>query len=394
LPSAANDLMRQRHFLSRRPPWWPEDEAWPPTGPQGVRAWHRMRGRLFWRIGFLFLFLFFLTFGGFTLLFWIAAAALGFLDIPGSAPFFPPLSRAPIFLRFWWFVPVILVTIGFAMAGRALRRTAAPFGDVMEAAGRVAGGDYSARVEERGPREMRALAHAFNEMTARLRTNDEQRRNLLADVTHELRTPLTVIQGSLEGLLDGVYPRDDSHLAPILEETRILSRLIDDLRTLSLAEAGALKLQKEPTDLVALVNEAITSFRAQAETAGIELRATSQGDLPLLEIDPSRIREVLENLISNALRFTPRGGEVRVESYPNKGSNSVQVSVSDSGAGISPDDLPHIFDRFFKSHNSRGMGLGLAIAKNLVAAHGGSIIARSEEGKGTTISFSLPVSEG
>jgi signal transduction histidine kinase len=352
-----------------------------------------MRDRLFWRVGLLFLFLFFLTVGGFTLLFWFIAESFGFLQIPVSAPFFPQSLGPPIVFRLWWFVPVILVSIGFAVAGSALRRTAVPFGDVMEAAGRVASGDYSARVEERGPREMRALAHAFNEMTARLRTNDEQRRNLLADVTHELRTPLTVIQGNLEGLLDGVYPRDDSHLAPILEETRVLSRLIDDLRTLSLADAGALKLQKEPTDLVALVNEAVASFRAQAESAGVELRSTAPTDLPAVEIDPARIREVLENLISNALRFTPRGGEIRVECSVNSGSHSVLVLVGDSGAGIPPDDLPHIFDRFFKSHNSRGMGLGLAIAKNLVFAHGGEIFARSEAGRGTTIQFSLPVGD-
>jgi two-component system sensor histidine kinase BaeS len=383
--------MRYRRLPSHRPRWWPEDEPWPPTGPPNAYVWRRMRGRLFWRVGMLFLFLFFLTIGGFTLLFWLIASSLGVLEVPTGPPVFLTPIGVPFLFRFWWLVPVVLVSVGFAVAGSALRHAAIPLGDVMEAAGRVAAGDYTTRVEERGPREVRALAHAFNEMTARLRMNDEQRRNLMADVTHELRTPLTVIQGNLEGLLDGVYPRDDSHLAPILEETRVLSRLIDDLRTLALAEAGALKLQKEPTDMVALVEEVITSFRAQAEAAGVELRTEGPNDLPLLEIDPARIREVLENLISNALRFTLRGGEIRVECGLNRVTNRVTIAVRDSGAGISPEDLPHVFDRFFKSRNSRGMGLGLPIAKNLVAAHGGEISAESIEGQGTTIRFALPL---
>jgi two-component system OmpR family sensor kinase/two-component system sensor histidine kinase BaeS len=277
------------------------------------------------------------------------------------------------------------------LAGRALRYAATPIGDVIEAAGRVAEGNYSARVAERGPREVRALVRAFNSMTARLQTIDEQRRSLLADVTHELRTPLTVIQGNLEGLLDGVYPRDDAHLESILEETRVLSRLIDDLRTLALAESGALRLQKEPTDLGALVGETVASFQAQADAAGVELNADIAPELPPLELDPARIRQVLENLIANALRYTPRDGTIRVRCYAESKSDAhVAVSVSDTGSGIPPDALAYIFGRFYKSSDSRGTGLGLAIAKNLVAAHGGEISAQSELGKGTTIRFTLP----
>jgi signal transduction histidine kinase len=223
-------------------------------------------------------------------------------------------------------------------------------------------------------------------MAARLQANDEQRRDLLADVTHELRTPLTVIQGNLEGLLDGIYPRDDAHLEPILEETRVLSRLIDDLRTLALAESGALKLQQEPTDLAILVSETVAFFQAQAN--GVELSADVEPGL-VLEIDPARIRQVLENLITNALRYTPRGETIRVQCSVE--GAYVKVSVSDTGAGISPDDLPHIFDRFYKSHDSRGTGLGLAIAKNLVIAHGGEISAQSTVGRGTTIHLTLPL---
>jgi signal transduction histidine kinase len=333
-----------------------------------------MRGRFFWRIGALLVILSLFACGGFAALFWL----LGVID----APHLMPNAERPFRI-----IPFVFILAGLILAARALRRAASPVGDVMEAAGRVAEGDYAVRVAERGPREVRALAHAFNSMAARLQANDEQRRNLLADVTHELRTPLTVVQGNLEGLLDGIYPRDDAHLEPILEETRILSRLIDDLRTLALAESGALKLQKEPTDLAMLANETVASFHAQADAAGVELGSDVEPGLAL-EVDPARIRQVLENLIANALRYTPRGGAIRVQGSL-QGARAA-ISVSDTGAGISPADLPHIFDRFYKSRDSRGTGLGLAIAKNLVMAHGGEISAHSAVGKGTTIDFTLP----
>jgi signal transduction histidine kinase len=296
----------------------------------------------------------------------------------------------------WWRLAapaaVLLGGAGVALTVLALRRTTAPVGDVMEAAGRVAAGDYKARVRERGPAEARDLARAFNLMTERLQANDEQRRRLLADITHELRTPLAVVQGNLEGLLDGVYPRDEAHLSLILDETRVLSRLIEDLRTLALAESGALHLQREPTDLEVLAEEAAASFQAQAKAAGVELRVENLGEVPLAEVDPVRVREVLTNLISNALRHTPAGGAVAVRLSTGADGRQVTVAVRDTGAGIPPDALPHIFDRFYKSDESRGMGLGLAIAKNLVEAHGGEIQAASAPGQGTTLSFTLPPS--
>ena len=339
-----------------------------------MRAWHEMRGRFFWRIGALLMLLSIFACGGLATLFWL----LGVIDAPHIIPY----AERPFRI-----IPFVFIFIGLILAVRALRRAASPIGDVMEAAGRVAEGDYSVRVaEERGPHEVRALAHAFNSMVARLQADDEQRRNLLADVTHELRTPLTVVQGNLEGLLDGIYPRDDAHLQPILEETRILSRLIDDLRTLALAESGALVLQKEPTDLAMLVSETVAFFQAQADE--VELSADAEPGL-VLEVDPERIRQVLENLIANALRYTPRGGTIRVRCFA-EGAHA-KVSVSDTGAGIPSDKLPHIFDRFYKSRDSRGSGLGLAIAKNLVMAHGGEISAQSALDKGTTIHFTLPL---
>jgi two-component system OmpR family sensor kinase/two-component system sensor histidine kinase BaeS len=311
------------------------------------------------------------------------------INLPERSPLFLPFGIGRPFFPLWGIIPVVLIALGLLTAARALRGATMPIGDLMEAAGRVAEGDYAARVPERGPGEVRALSNAFNQMTTRLQLNDEQRRKLLADISHELRTPLTVIQGNLEGLMDGVYPRDDAHLTAILEETRLMARLIDDLRTLALAEAGALKLQRVPTDVAALINDTLNSFRPQADTAGIHLRSEIAGDLPIVEIDSARIREVLENLITNALHFTPNGGEIRVGVSRN--DQRMELWVSDTGAGVSREDLPHIFDRFYKSRESRGTGLGLAIAKDLITAHGGDISAQSDSGHGTTIRFTLPL---
>ena len=335
-----------------------------------------MRRRFFLRFAILFALLFAFSCAIFTLVVSVIVNALGTNGITN-----------PVFI-----IAVIFIFGGLLTTGRSIRRFAQPIGDLIAASSRVADGDYSVRVAERGPREVRSLARAFNAMAERLQESDQMRRALLADVTHELRTPLTVIQGNLEGLIDGVYPRDDVHLQPILDETRLLSRLIDDLRTLALAESGALQLQKEPTDLATLIGETVASFQAQADSAGIALETEIASNLPMVNIDPARIREVLENLIANALRYTSSGGKVSVQLAVGSGqSKSVEVSVIDIGRGISVEELPHIFDRFYKSRDSRGTGLGLAIAKNLIAAHGGEISAQSELGKGTTIQFTLPI---
>jgi len=289
------------------------------------------------------------------------------------------------------FVPLAIlavVIVAFAVA-RGIRRLVIPLGDLIDAAQSVEAGDYGARVRPRGPRELRALARAFNAMSERLETSEEQRRRLLADVTHELRTPLTIMQGNLEALLDGLYPADAQHLEPILDETRVISRLVDDLRTLSLAEAGALTLHREPTDPAQLVTDAVASFRSQADAAGVDLLTAIDGALPQLDVDPVRMREVLSNLLSNALRYTPRGGNVRVGASTFDGH--VRVSVHDTGPGIAAEALPHVFDRFYKSEESRGAGLGLAIAKSLVVAHGGEIEAISPAGQGTDMRFTLPI---
>jgi two-component system OmpR family sensor kinase/two-component system sensor histidine kinase BaeS len=264
-----------------------------------------------------------------------------------------------------------------------------PMSTIVEAADRVGSGDFSVRLIERGPPFLRAIARAFNTMTSRLAAQEKQRRDLMADVAHELRTPLSVMRGRLEGLVDGVYQRDDATLAQLVDETKHLERLVEDLRTLAHAEGGTLKLQRESTDIGVLLQDVVRAFSAQADARGIDLTASAPGDLPLIDIDPVRIREVLANLIANALRHTPSGGRVTVSAEVT--SDRLRVQVRDTGSGIHPGDLPKIFDRFAKGVDSTGSGLGLAIARNLVVAHGGEINAESQVGQGTTITFTIPV---
>jgi signal transduction histidine kinase len=300
------------------------------------------------------------------------------LDQPGI---FIPLGLAGFF--------VLLIAI--FMGVRSLRRISRPLDELMEASNKVAEGDFSARVEVRGPRELRTMLHGFNSMAERLQVNDQQRRNMLADVSHELRTPLTVIQGNVEGILDGMYPADEARLKSILEETQVLSRLIEDLRTLSLAESGGLYLKKEPTDLNELVRDAVAGFDSQIKEKEIilDLSLAQMGEV---NVDPQRIREVLSNLIGNALRYAPSQSAVKVglaESGTGLEKEAL-IFVEDNGPGIESADLPHVFERFYKSSDSGGMGLGLSIVKYLVEAHGGKIWAESEMGQGTRISFTLP----
>jgi signal transduction histidine kinase len=286
-------------------------------------------------------------------------------------------------------VGVFLVALAVFLIARAGRRVAAPVADVMEAADRVAAGDYEVRVDERGSREVRRLGRAFNEMAERLGTNEIRRRQLLADVTHELRTPLSVIQANLEALIDGLYPIDDAHLRPVLDETKVMARLLDDLQTLSTAEAGVLTLHREPTDPRQLIDTVVQAFTAQAEEAGIRLETGGTNTFSELDVDRLRIGEVLSNLLSNALRHTPAGGTVTVDAHDT--GDGVEFRITDTGSGITPEHLPHVFDRFSRAPDSPGAGLGLTIAKTLVEAHGGTI--RAESGPtGTTFVFSIPTS--
>jgi len=291
--------------------------------------------------------------------------------------------------------PVLLVAIvalgilavGGIAAGRAVRRAAAPIADVMDAADRVAGGDYSTRVEPRGPGDTRRLARSFNAMAERLETNEARRRELLADIAHELRTPLSVIRGNVEGILDGLYPAEPSRLRPLVDETTKMARLLEDLRTLSTAEAGALRLHREPVDAAALVEDSVAAFHDRAAERGIRLESRVDPAAGGLEADPVRLGEVLANLLSNAVRHTPPGGAVAVAA--RREGARVIFEVTDTGPGIPAEQLQDVFERFVSSSDSGGTGLGLAIAKRLVEAHGGSIEAASDAG-GTTMRFEIP----
>jgi signal transduction histidine kinase len=283
----------------------------------------------------------------------------------------------------------LFITLILSLGGMSLRRMVLPLEDLLKAADRVGQGDYSVRVEEKGPREARSLARAFNDMASRLDQLDERRRDLMADVTHELRTPLTVVQGNLEGMLDGVYPADERTLGSLIDEIKIISRLVDDLRTLALAESGAIQLKKEPTDLAMLVLDSVAPFQTQANTKSVTIKLEIMPDLPWVELDPGRMRQVLTNLLANAVRYTPAGGTVSVN-YRQLNRQAL-LEVQDSGTGIPTEELPHVFERFHKSSDSGGMGLGLAIAKHLVEALGGTITAESGPGQGTKMKVELPL---
>jgi len=291
-------------------------------------------------------------------------------------------------------VPVAALAVVFlimlvVIASGAMRRMTRPMDTLIDAAGRIESGDYSAQVPERGSPELRSVARAFNSMSSRLKANDEQRRTFLADVTHELRTPLSVIRGQVEAIADGMYPADSAHVAPILDATQVLDRLVEDLRTLVLTDAGSLVLNKEPTDLAALLAEIVESFKPQADSAYIALESDLDRDMPPVEFDPARIRSVIGNLLSNAIRHTSRGGSIKV-GLARSGDQAV-ATVTDSGEGIAPELLPHVFERFVKGAESNGSGLGLAIAHDIVAAHEGQLEIESEYGSGTRLRMSLPL---
>ena len=348
----------------RRPPWWPEGEPFPPAG-----RWDRRGPPAFVRrIG-----CFFLVVLAVTAL--LGAVAGGLLAQFGLLPV---ATLAALFA-------IVLV----AIAAGGMRRMTRPMENIVEAARRIEGGDYSAQVPERGTPDLRSVARAFNSMSARLKASDEQRRGFLADVTHELRTPLSVIRGQAEAIADGVYAGDAAHLAPILDATETLDRLVEDLRTMVQTDAGNLVLHKEPTDVAALAADAVAAFKAQAETAGVMLSSDLAENVPAVDVDPARIRGVLGNLLSNAIRHTPGGGSVKVS--VTTVDDAVVVMVADTGSGIPPELLPHVFERFVKGATSTGSGLGLAIAHDVVVAHGGSLEIESELTSGTRASLSLPI---
>ncbi len=286
-----------------------------------------------------------------------------------------------------------LMIVLFGLAAVFSRQISTPLHQISAAAQAIANGDHSSRVQPANVRELADLAASFNRMAEALQQADQQRRQLTADIAHELRTPLAIIKGQLEGIQDGVYAADAEQIASLLAEVALLERLINDLHLLALADTGQLPLYRESVAPAMLANEAVRSFAQSAAERSIQLAAEIAANLPDIEVDPQRIAQVLGNLISNALRHTPANGSVTLS--VTCAQEGVVFSVRDTGTGIDPADLPHIFDRFYRADRSRtrssgGAGLGLAIARRLVEAHGGQIWATSQPGRGTTVSFRLP----
>jgi signal transduction histidine kinase len=339
-----------------------------------------------------------------------------------SAPNAAARERGPAFFR-----PIVrsFLIVGLVLASGLLllavffaQRLSRPLGDITRAAQRLAGGQLDVQVRRAPIRELDELAQAFNAMARSLEQADKQRRQMTADIAHELRTPLTIIKGRLEGLQDGVYSPTPDEVDRLLGETALLERLIEDLRLLALAEAGQLPLYRELLDPLDLLESARSAFAGQAEAQNVALHVEAASDLPQIDADPQRMAQVLANLVANALRYTPEGGSITLcaaqetkderrmtkdegnalQPFVLRPSSLVTLRVSDTGRGIDPEDLPHVFDRFYRADRSRtrgsgGAGLGLAITRQIVVAHGGLIWAESELGHGTTISIALPVAE-
>jgi two-component system, OmpR family, sensor histidine kinase BaeS len=295
------------------------------------------------------------------------------------------LARNPFDLV--WIAALVLVVLVAAVGLRGIRRMTGPMDNLIQAARRIEKGDYSASVPEYGPPDMRSVARAFNAMSARLKLTDEQRRSFLADVAHELRTPLSIIRGQAEGIADGLYAGDMEHLEPILDATRSLEVLVEDLRTLVLTDAGSLVLNREPVDPTALVHDVLASFKAQSEASEVNLAGDLDYGIPMVDVDPARMRSALANVISNAIRHTPPGGSVRVG--VQSAGDQVVIAVTDTGEGIPAKLLPRVFERFVKTPSSTGSGLGLAIVQDIVTAHGGKIEIESTQGVGTAVRITL-----
>ena len=371
-------------------PQWKRTSGRPPGFGRRSRGFHHPPG---FRRKRRFLYQQFLGFAIFLALPLLAAGV--FLGIvifgqSGDAAVSPYLALAAI-----CGLPLLLMLLVMGIGSWAFRGMGTPLADVMAAADAMAEGDLSVRTPEQGPGEFRRLARSFNRMAEELERAEQRRRNLTADVAHELRTPLHILQGNLEGILDGVYEPTAEQINAMLEETHLLTRLIDDLQTLSLAEGGQLSLKMEQVNVAELLTDVGTSFSGPAEAESIRLQVDVPDAPMLVTADAGRLDQVLSNLVANALRYTPTGGRITLaaESTPT----GVRISVSDTGEGITGEDLPYVFDRFWRGDRARtratgaGSGLGLAIARQLVRAHGGEISVESAVGQGTTFVIGLPV---
>lgn len=286
-----------------------------------------------------------------------------------------------------------ILTLFLAVAALLLmRRFVNPLADVIYAARAVASGKLNTRIPMKGPQDLRSLSESFNEMASSLERNDRERRNMLADIAHELRTPLSVIRGRLEGIVDGIYTENGTQVSMALEQTYLLQRLVDDLRLLTLAETRQLVFDQRDVNVGGVVNSVIEMFSAEAQEKHISLSFSEQSGNVSAMLDPQRFEQVISNLVGNAVRYVPEGGKVWVTT--NETSAGLRVTVNDNGKGVPAEDLPFIFDRFWRKEKSRsrstgGTGLGLAIAKQLVEAQGGAIEAKNLDEGGLQVVIEL-----
>ena len=306
------------------------------------------------------------------------------------------------FTQRFGFVRALLIPIGIIsfilalflviVAALLFRRFVNPLADVIYAARSVATGKLDTRISTTGPQDLRTLSESFNEMAASLERNDRERRDMLADIAHELRTPLSIIRGRLEGIVDGIYPENGPQVSMALEQTYAMQRLVDDLRLLTLVETRQLPFDMREVNAGEVINSVIDMFSAEALEKNISLSFPEKNGNLTAFIDPQRFEQVIGNLLGNALRYVPDGGKVMVTA--NETREGVRVTVNDNGPGIPEDDLPFIFDRFWRKEKSRtrasgGSGLGLAIAKQLVEAQGGTITAMNLLGGGLQVMVEL-----
>jgi signal transduction histidine kinase len=308
----------------------------------------------------------------------------------------PPPERR---FTFGFLTPLLLLSMLLAVFATLIglllsRRVVLPLAEVISAAEKIADGNLQTRVQVRAPSDLHDLSESFNKMAESLEKNDLERRDNLAIIAHELRTPLTVMRGRLEGIVDGVYPADESQIGPVLEETYLLERLVDDLRLLTMAESHQLVFEKRELDLVEIIRRSISMFQAEADEMKITLELATSLDKALITADPLRTEQVVGNLISNALRYIQEGGRIWVE--VTSSGNRILAAFNDNGPGVHEADLPFLFDRFWRGEKSRsrvsgGVGLGLAIAKLLVEGQGGNISAMNLPKSGLQVEISFTV---
>ncbi len=295
-------------------------------------------------------------------------------------------------------VGAAIMAVGLAASYALARSITVPIRKLGQVAEQLEQGNLGQTVSIKTDDEVGRLAIVFNRMSEKLGTNAKLRRQLLANIAHELRTPLAVIQGNLEGMVDGVIEPSGEQLSSLHEEAVRLNRLIKDLRDLSLAEVRQLVLEKQPTDMNQLVARTVLMLKPMADEKQIRIDCHLEDPLPKVTVDPDRMNQVLYNLLVNAIRYSPLQGaiQVRTMTMEKRTAQWLKISISDAGPGISPEDLPYIFDHFYRGDKSRdrksgGSGIGLAIVKQLVENHGGQVAVESRLGEGCIFEVLLPV---